>query len=150
MIEDIEEIMDESEGAPEVLSDTVLNEVLDLIDFALILEDGHEHPSNVWITAGTNVYQDGMWFAAIRQGYGCIAEMNMTNNGTFKDDGGLVRLQLKGLASEDLCYAALQQINAGLRNKYAEEFFESKGFKKPAHEPYNVAGFYILRKEIRC
>ena len=147
MIEEIEEIMDESEGAPEVLSDMVLNAVLVLINRALIVESGYRYPSNVWITAGTNVYQDGMWFAAIRQGCGCIAEVDMTNDSAFENDGGLVRLQLKELIDEDLCYAALQQINAALRNKYAEEFFESKGFKKPAHEPYNVAGFYILRKE---
>lgn len=146
MIEEIEEIMDESEGAPEVLSDVVLHEVLDLINLALILENAHDDPSSVWITVGTNRYQDDIWFAAIRQGWGCIADIDMTNNGTFKKDGGLVRLQLKGLTSEEVGYEALRQINAGLRNKYAEKFFESKGFKKPAHEPSNTAGFYIMRK----
>ena len=138
--------MDESEGAPEILSDVVLNEVLDLIDLALTLEDGQGYPDSVWITAGANNYQNGMWFAAIRNGRGSIDAINMTNNGTFKGEGGLVRLQLKGLASEDLCYAALQQINAGLRNKYAEEFFESKGFRKPDHGVHNKFGFYIVRK----
>ena len=143
---EIEEIMDESESIPSILLNETLNEILDLIDLALVLENYHKHPSSVWITVGKNAYQEGTWFAAICNGCGSIDWIDMSNNGAFRDDGGLTRLQLKELIDEDSCFLALQQIYAELRNKYAEEFFESKGFIKPDHGLHNRFGFYIVRK----
>lgn len=145
MIE-IEEIMDEGESVPSILPNETLNMVLDLIGLALELESYHRYPSSVWITVGKNAYQEGTWFAAICYGCGGINWIDMSNSGAFREDGGLTRLQLKKLDNEDMCYAALQQIYAELRNKYTEEFFESKGFIKPDHGVHNKFGFYIVRK----